>query len=388
MRVEIEELPGTERSVEIVERKGRGHPDSICDALAEASSVALSKYYLAEHGAIFHHNLDKVLLVGGASDPAFGGGRVRHPIEIYVAGRASVEIDGRPVPVEEIVRSACAERLRALVAHLDPAEHVRLHVRVRAGSADLVDLFRRQREQGVWLSNDTSIGVGFAPETTLERAVLAIDRELAAARRPERGEDSKVMGIRFGESFSFTLSHAFVDRHLTSMADYHAAKELTAKAARDALPFDAPATVNAADDEASERVFLTVTGTSAEAGDDGEAGRGNRAGGLITPMRPMTMESVAGKNPVSHVGKIYNVAARSIAERVARELDASEVECFLVSRIGAPVARPQIASVRARFRPGDRMASRRQSIEAAVEDELACTSRLFESLLRGEHVLF
>ena len=52
---------------EIVERKGLGHPDTICDALTENLSRALSRVYLERFGAILHHNVDKVLLCGGAA---------------------------------------------------------------------------------------------------------------------------------------------------------------------------------------------------------------------------------------------------------------------------------------------------------------------------------
>ncbi len=54
--------------------------------------------------------------------------------------------------------------------------------------------------------------------------------------------------------------------------------------------------------------------TSVEMGDDGATGRGNRGNCLITPMRPMSIEAIAGKNPVNHVGKIYNVIAQQVAE--------------------------------------------------------------------------
>ena len=70
--------------IEIVERKGVGHPDTICDALAETLSVALSRFYLDRFGAILHHNVDKALLWGGAARPRFGGGEVLQPIELYL----------------------------------------------------------------------------------------------------------------------------------------------------------------------------------------------------------------------------------------------------------------------------------------------------------------
>jgi S-adenosylmethionine synthetase len=107
--------------------------------------------------------------------------------------------------------------------------------------------------------------------------------------------------------------------------------------------------VNAADDEAAGRVYLTVTGLSAEAGDDGEAGRGNRVNGLIAPERPTTLESVAGKNPVTHVGKLYNVTASLLASDLVRTIpEVQDAEVRLVSRIGRPVDEPQIVDVRLR----------------------------------------
>ena len=65
--------------VEIVERKGIGHPDTICDALAEELSRTYSQYCLERFGLVLHHNVDKALLCGGRSAPRFGGGKVTAP---------------------------------------------------------------------------------------------------------------------------------------------------------------------------------------------------------------------------------------------------------------------------------------------------------------------
>jgi len=84
-------------------------------------------------------------------------------------------------------------------------------------------------------------------------------------------------------------------------------------------------------------LYLTATGTSAEQGDDGQVGRGNRVNGLITPYRPMTLEAAAGKNPVSHVGKTYNIAARQICDKIVDDLNVENVDCYLVSKM---IAKP------------------------------------------------
>jgi S-adenosylmethionine synthetase len=338
--------------VEVVERKGLGHPDSICDGIAEHVCVRLCRAYLDRFGAILHHNVDKVLLCGGAARAAFGGGEVLEPIEIYLAGRATDEHRGVRVPVHEIAVEACRESLRAHLRGLDVERHVRIISRLRPGSTDLTRIFSRAASAP--LANDTSCGAGFAPLTELEKAVLSVERSLNARPtkedHPEIGEDIKVMGIRRGTRIDLTVGCAFVGRHVSGMGDYttkkRAVRQLALAAAAETTTLPLNVTVNAGDDVERNDVFLTVTGTSAEAGDDGEVGRGNRASGLITPYRPMTLEAAAGKNPVSHVGKLYSLAAMRIAESICRELrDIGGATCVLVSRIGDRVDDPQVVDV-------------------------------------------
>jgi S-adenosylmethionine synthetase len=381
-------LPGAplaEQPVEVVERKGLGHPDTICDALAEEVSVALCRFYLERFGTIFHHNVDKVLLVGGQSAPAFGAGEVLTPIEIHLAGRATSEVRGVRVPVEELAVESCRAWLREHLRYLDSDRHVRLHCWIRPGSSELVELFLRQEQTGAWFANDTSCGVGFAPLTPLESRVLEVEHGLRApealARHPERGEDLKVMAVRSGGRVALTVSDALVAAHVASLEDYQRKREALREDAR-RLAGTGLVEVNAGDDLERGAIYLTVTGTSAEAGDDGEAGRGNRVSGLIAPYRPMTMESVAGKNPVSHVGKIYNVAAMRIAQRIVRELAAVRgAECFLVSRVGARVSDPQLAHVRCALEPAAGIADVDPGVRSVLDAELASLGRICEEFV-------
>ena len=151
---------GESLEVEIVERKGRGHPDTICDALAEQLSVSLCRAYMERFGSILHHNVDKALLWGGAARPAFGGGQILSPIEIYLAGRATGEFRGVDVPVTDLAVEGSRAWLARNLRMLDPERDVRIHCLVRPSSTDLVDLFLRQRRGDVPLANDTSVGVG------------------------------------------------------------------------------------------------------------------------------------------------------------------------------------------------------------------------------------
>jgi S-adenosylmethionine synthetase len=383
--IAISALPDPEaRPIELVERKGIGHPDTICDALAERFSLALSRFYVERFGAILHHNVDKVLLAGGASRPRFRGGEVVEPIEIYLAGRATRTVKGVEVPVEELAIASGRAFFREAFHLLDPERHVRFHCLVRPGSQELVDLFLRQSRTGTWMANDSSIGVGFAPLSRLEQSVLDIDRALGTSDRPAVGEDTKILAIAQGGRTALTVACALCDRHVADLAAYEdEIGRLAARVAEGAAD-GAEIAVNAADDRRRGDVYLTVTGSSAEAGDDGEAGRGNRANGLITPGRPMTMESVAGKNPVSHVGKLYNLAARAIAGRVVREVPAAKAaECYLASRIGRPVAEPQLAHVRIAPRDGRLPPGLERAVEPIVAAELARLDGLWRSLLDG-----
>lgn len=140
--------------------------------------------------------------------------------------------------------------------------------------------------------------------------------------------------------------------------------------------------VNTADDPAAGRLYVTVTGTSAEAGDDREAGRGNRVGGLITPGRPMTLEAAAGKNAAMHVGKSYSIVAHRIGRALLEKSpDVADATCVLVSRIGSPVETPQLVEMQLRTRDDLPLHSLRALAESIARDCLHELSELPQMLL-------
>ena len=102
-------IPVEKQKVEMVERKGIGHPDSLADGVAEAVSRALSKEYLKRYDCIFHHNTDQAEVIAGQSNPKFGGGEILTPQTLLVCGRATTKIDGEDFPVAHIAREAVAD---------------------------------------------------------------------------------------------------------------------------------------------------------------------------------------------------------------------------------------------------------------------------------------
>ncbi|PVU72775.1 methionine adenosyltransferase [Sulfolobales archaeon SCGC AB-777_J03] len=386
--------------VELVERKGTGHPDFIADSASEEASKRLSLYYLKNYGVILHHNLDKTLVVGGQAVPRFKGGEVVQPIYIIVSGRATTEVKTESgvesVPVGTIIIEAVKDWLRNNFRYLDPEMHVVVDYKVGKGSADLVGIF--QASKGDPLSNDTSFGVGFYPYSTLENLVYSTERLLNSkefkAKVPEVGEDVKVMGLRKGKDIELTIAMAVISKLVSDVNNYLAVKEEVKQAVLDLASKIAPSynvrvNVNTGDRVDKGILYLTVTGTSAEHGDDGMTGRGNRASGLITPMRPMSLEATAGKNPVNHVGKMYNVLANVIAKKVVEQVkDVKSAQVEILGQIGRPISDPLITNVQVHTYSGQLTADIRREIEGIADEQLARVTKLTEDILEGRVQLF
>ncbi|MEM1587434.1 MAG: methionine adenosyltransferase, partial [Candidatus Bathyarchaeia archaeon] len=224
---ELKQIPLEEQPIEICERKGVGHPDYICDAIANEISIALSKEYLKKFGAIMHHNIDKGLLVAGEVERRFGGGKVLKPMLMVFGDRATFKVDEEEIPVNEIVVETAKEWFRKNLRFVNPEEHVRYQVELKRGSEALRDIFKRGGK--VLGANDTSAAVGFFPMTETEKIVLETEKFLNSKdfkkKHPESGEDIKIMGLRKNRELQLTIAMAFVDKFIESEDDYFKKKE-------------------------------------------------------------------------------------------------------------------------------------------------------------------
>lgn len=366
------------------EHKGVGHPDTITDGACEAAARALAVAYQKTCGRVHHFNVDKGLLIAGTSSPRFGGGVITEPANLIVCGRATNA--GDKFDLHALLSSAVDDFLRRSL-RTDP-QFFRVVPEVKPGSASLTSIFASAKYAP--LANDTSFGVGFAPFSTLEQRVLQLAAMLRSQafrlRFPAAGDDFKVMGLRQEGEFRFTIAVAMIDRHVHSVAHYFAIKHEMTAALGDALPDGCQVSLNALDDADAQDesgLHLTVTGLSAEMGDDGQVGRGNRVSGLITPNRAMSLEAAAGKNPYSHVGKIYNVLAQALANEIVATSDAvEEAEVQLLSTIGQPVDRPQIALIEVLSPPGVAGALRKE-IERITNIRFDRIEELMSDLVHG-----
>jgi S-adenosylmethionine synthetase len=382
-----------DQAVELVERKGLGHPDSIADGVSESVSRALCRLYLDEFGKILHHNTDETQVVGGASEPKFGGGTVTKPIYMLLVGRATTEVNKEKLPIHDTALDAARKYVASVCSHIDIDHDVEFDSKIGSGSVDLRGVF----EQKSVLSNDTSFGVGFAPLSDTERLVLETERFLTLKlkkKMPALGEDVKVMGYRDGEKVRLTVAAALVDRAVPDGDAYQSVceqiRQQIADQAAKVTHREVEIEVNTADDPELGRYYLTVTGCSMEAGDDGSVGRGNRANGLITPCRPMSLEASAGKNPVNHVGKIYNLLGNLIASDVVKETggNVKEVHVRILSQIGKPVDEPQVASLQILPAEGVKLAQVKTIAESVANSWFDRIDTIPKLLLTGKLSVF
>lgn len=382
--------------VEIVERKGQGHPDYLCDKAAEELSIAISKWYIENHGRILHHNLDKAILAGGQSDTRIGSGEVLEPLYLLLVGRAvgvNTRINGKFLPVGKLVIQTTKNWLQKDLPHLDIQHDIIIDYKVRSGSTDLVGNFEEDTE--IPRANDTSIGIGFAPFTKIEELTYKTERMLndpeTKKKHPAIGEDIKVMGVRKKDKIDLTIACAMICTELVDIDHYFSTKDevenLTRDLASKIWDGDIHVDVNVADvPDNADCLYLTVTGTSAEQGDDGQVGRGNRVNGLITPYRPMSLEAAAGKNPVSHVGKTYNIVARKICEEVVNDLSVDNVDCYVVSKIGKKITEPQIIEVA--IIGGKKESKTKRRIEEIVQEQLSKMPEIWRGFMNRSYELY
>ncbi|MBD3255097.1 MAG: methionine adenosyltransferase [Candidatus Lokiarchaeota archaeon] len=391
---------------EIVERKGVGHPDSVCDAAADACSRALCKYYFEQFGRYYHHNVDKAALVGGISKPKLGGGLILEPQYFLIVGRAINQIFKENkleyIPVATICLNACRQIVSNVFRNLDLTTDIQFDYAVRPGSIDLTGVFEESdvMEQ-VPLANDTSFGVGYAPLSDVEKITLETERMLNSDSFKDKckgsGEDIKVMTQRIGKKVDITVCNAMVSKHIHDKNEYinyiDQIKDATLDLAAKIIPEkEVTCSVNVGDNLDQDIMYLTLTGTSAEAGDDGEVGRGNRSNGLITPCRTMSLEAVCGKNPINHVGKIYNVLATNMAREIIErgQGDIIEAHVKLLSQIGRPITDPWVNSIS--LIPADNVTfSSIEKIAKEVSDEKLSRKNIIdlrERLIAGKEQVF
>lgn len=342
----------SELAVEVVERKGAGHPDTLADGIAERASIAYSRHCLDVAGAVLHHNLDKVAVLGGRALFASADGTWDRPLRVVFGGRASMSFAGRPLPVREILEQAALEQLRDCLPGFS-----RMKVEFQHGTTDsskfphwfaprsLDDLPERRAA----FSNDTAYLVGSWPRTAAETVVLLA--EAWFRRQPWAGSDIKALAVRRGDALSVTVCVPAVAGHLAGAGEFAGAVRDAARGLEGEVAARWPGAVTVVANTRDSGTgplsgqYFTLSGSAVDYGEDGMVGRGNARTGVIAGAHLAGNEALFGKNPAYHVGKVGGWMADTAARAVAGRLGAARVA--LLWRNGAPYDSPASVEVTA-----------------------------------------
>lgn len=387
----VNNIPTFKKRFEIVERKGIGHPDTICDLVMNQISIDLSKFYLKETGAIQHHNMDKALLVAGQSESIFGGGKIIKPMKMILGDRATFDVDEKKLPIGDIAIQTAKEWFKKNLRFVND-EHVKYQIEIGVTSKELKSIFENPSS---FAANDTSVLVGYAPFTETESIVLNTEQHINSKQFkdefPESGEDVKVMGFRDANHVDLTIATAFVDRFISSENQYFQRKEEMLQDIDEFLKknYDMEITANMNCLDSKNRglsgLYLTVLGTSADSADSGQVGRGNMASRVISPSRPAGSEATAGKNPVSHIGKIYNALSFKIAHEIHSKVSGLDEVCvWMYNVIGRPVNDPKAVVVQPTI-AGQLQNAEKNQICEIVENNLQHIHEFCNELISGKH---
>lgn len=380
-------VPTFHKKFEIVERKGIGHPDTMCDLIMESIEIKLSKLYLKETGSIQHHNLDKALLVAGQTENKFGGGKVLKPMKMIIGDRVTLTKSITASKIKKLAASTANSWFEDNLRFVK-RKHLKYQFEIGHASQELRTIFDKKQNIG---ANDTSALVGYSPITPTERAVLETEKFLNSKKFKkefkESGEDIKVMGFRNDKSLDLTIAMAFIDLHVESEKQYFKRKKEMIEVLEEfhgqkEFFYKPNIVINNLDreDQGIQGLYLTVLGTSADSSDSGEVGRGNRANQLISLNRPSGSEAIAGKNSISHIGKIYNILCFKMAEDIYKKLSGiDEVYVWMYNTIGSPISQPKAVVVQ----PITKHTIQKSEINKIVEENLSQIDKFCKDLMTG-----
>ena len=348
--------PIEQEETEIVERKGIGHPDSLADGIAEAISREYSNYCLRNFGVILHHRTDKCTITGNGAEVHFGFGRLLKPITVVLCGRLSDKFGSENIPIHEIAEIATRKYLKSVLPLLNCEEELEIvsMLGTSPGPGRSKYWFKPRSKEDlpeikVPRANDTVSAVCYAPLSETEKLTIRIEQFLNSkdfkAKEPEIGTDIKVMSCRVKDHLMVTICIPFIANFTPTPIFYRQKIKELACIIQDLVNecernFKCTIRINT-----PRRYYLTAIGTSAEAGDQGQTGRGNRITGTISNVREMSLEGICGKNPVYHVGKLYNVLALKIANNIFEHLGL-ENYVNIVSQNGRRLDDPLLVAVK------------------------------------------
>lgn len=327
-----------DRNIEIVERKGLGHPDTLADKIAEECSRVYSVYCMEHFGCILHHNIDKVYIGGGLFLLEDGEIKRHNKIRVELNGRVSNTMNGEKIDLEKLFVPVIEEYVSTVLPRINPKEDLNIEINCTQFSKreywyeprniedipDATEIF----------AADTSLCIMHGTKTYCENVAMTLeqsfwnynDKGYAMPKYDDIGQDIKVMVSRINNDVTATLCMPVYKDVYETKEEY----DMIVKKYEDILyevashienpkGYNLKIEINRMPD-GSYRNYSLVKGSCVECGEEGLVGRGNNGQGLISSLREHTVEAPCGKNERYHTGRVVNFMGKNAVNRINDEL--------------------------------------------------------------------
>ncbi len=331
-------------SFEVVERKFRGHPDSLADLVAQTFSKKYIEYAWKTFPALFNRHFpnfsaDKVTISGASTYHVDGTYKVTKPIDALLIGKITPRIGDIEIDVDGVFREAI-EQVFVKCLQTTNFKH---HLRTMIYSVDLAgpdhgasfycpesveQLIETLKAES--RANDTVYIVAYAPLSVTESLSIHLEQVTYSQEFrqifPEIGTDIKAMIRRNRSEYDITLCLPILPEKVSTISVYESiianAKEFLLGKIESYLQGNAEkfpgitVQLHVNTKDTASKKYFALWGTSLTKGDVGAVGRGNRQQGFISGVRPSTNEAVSGKNPNHFAGIVCQLAADRMSQEI------------------------------------------------------------------------
>jgi S-adenosylmethionine synthetase len=354
LRVSNDFFDPAKKNLEIVERKGLGHPDTLADALAELVSIDYSNFCLDNFGAVLHHNIDKFYIGAGLFKSDFGYCEKIKPVQIFINGRMSNSFGGQKIDLVGMQRETILNYLRAILPRLSESDIVINHNATQNSRLshwfsprDINDL----PEYSKLSAGDSAVCIFSWPLSPVENLVYRLEEffwdkvgDFPHPKFDNIGQDIKVMAFRQGNKVDVGIRLPIISTSVGGKEEYETAVDLIQQQTRVFAHEIVDEKLNLSLRVNTNKPYLLGIGSCIECGEEGLVGRGNSNSGLISVFRPHSVEAPSGKNPVYHTGRVLNFLVMNLSKALYNELGVKNT-VSAVTKNGGSLVPPTFLSI-------------------------------------------